>query len=83
MWETEASNLSLKGLLQIPILLKQKHFASIHIKENLSLKKKKRKKMNAVLLGTDNRGRKIVQEPGHLKVMQEPGHLEFSLKYFV
>ena len=30
--------------------------------------------MNAVLLGTDNWGRKIVQEPGHL---------EFSLKYFV
>ena len=37
MWETEANNLSLKGLLQIPILLKQKRFASIHIKENLSL----------------------------------------------
>ena len=36
MWETEANNLSLKGLLQIPILLKQKCFASRHIKENLS-----------------------------------------------
>ena len=40
-------------------------------------------KMDAILLGTDNRGRKIVKEPGHLKVVQEPGHLEFSLKYFV
>lgn len=37
MWETEANNLSLKDLLQIPILLQQKHFASIHNKENLSL----------------------------------------------
>lgn len=37
MWETEASSLSLKGLLQIPVSLKQKHFASVHIEENLSL----------------------------------------------